>query len=661
HPVEVAYNLTRLKLDEKTVAAGLLHDTIEDTLTTFEEIREIFGDEISQLVEGVTKISKMTFASKEETQAENYRKMILAMVKDIRVVLIKLADRAHNMQTLDHLPEDKQKRIARETLDIFAPIANRLGLNNIRLELEDLGFAALYPKRHKVLMTEVKRARGHRKQVVRKIERAIKTRLKQEELSGKVLGREKHLYSLYQKMQKKGLSFSEVLDVYAFRILLDSVDACYRVLGAVHNLYKPVPGKFKDYIAIPKGNGYQSLHTVLFGPYGVPLEVQIRTQEMHEVAESGIAAHWVYKSDDTDGNVAAKRVREWLRELLEMQKKAGDSIEFIENVKVDLFPDQVYVFTPAGEIMDIPRGATAVDFAYAVHTDVGNTCVAVKIDRRYAPLRTPLVTGQSVEVVTAPWGHPNPNWLNFVVTGKARANIRAYLKNLHQGEAVDLGRRLLNQSLAAEGLTLDQIPDQTMDSLLETFGLENQEALLEEVGLGKRIAPLVVRGLLPVRDGETGTSSDERKKQTGPLFIRGTEGMVVNLAKCCRPIPGDPILGQVSAGRGIVIHTRTCKNMTESNGRRENWIEVAWEADLETEFPVEIRVDVADQRGVLATVAAAIADAGANVENVSINDRDGLHSSLLFTLDVTDRIHLAHVMRQLRGIDLVSRILRTRG
>ena len=661
HPLHVARILGEMRMDHETLVAALLHDVIEDTPTAKEQIAEDFGTQVADLVDGVSKLTQMSFETKAEAQAENYRKMLMAMTRDIRVILVKLADRLHNMRTLSALRSEKRRQIARETLDIYAPIANRLGLNNIRLELEDLGFAALYPKRHKVLATEVKMARGHRKQVVRKIERAIKTRLKQEELSGKVLGREKHLYSLYQKMHKKGLSFSEVLDVYAFRILLDSVDACYRVLGAVHNLYKPVPGKFKDYIAIPKGNGYQSLHTVLFGPYGVPLEVQIRTHEMHEVAESGIAAHWVYKNDDADGNVASKRAREWLRELLEMQKKAGNSIEFIENVKVDLFPDQVYVFTPAGEIMDIQRGSTAVDFAYAVHTDVGNTCVAVKIDRRYAPLRTPLVTGQSVEVVTAPWGHPNPNWLNFVVTGKARANIRAYLKNLHQGEAVDLGKRLLNQSLTAEGLSLDQVPAETMESLLTEFGLEDQEALFEEVGLGKRIAPLVVRGLLPVRDDEAEPSTDEQKKRAGPLFIRGTEGMVVSLAKCCRPIPGDPILGQVSAGRGIVIHTRTCNNMADANARRENWIEVAWEADLETEFPVEIRVDVADQRGVLATVAAAIADAGANVESVSINDRDGLHSSLLFTLDVTGRIHLAHVMRQLRGIDLVSRIIRARG
>ncbi len=449
HPIEVARILAEMRLDYETIVAAILHDVIEDTETAKAQIAEAFGDEVANLVDGVSKLTQISFKSKAEFQAENFRKMLLAMARDIRVILVKLADRLHNMRTLAALAPEKRRQIARETLEIYAPIANRLGLNSIRQELEDLGFQALYPMRFRVLAAEVRKARGHRKQVVRKIETAIKRRLRQEGVSGKVLGREKHLYSLYKKMRGKGLSFKEVLDVYAFRIIVDSVDDCYRVLGIMHNLYKPVPGKFKDYIALPKANGYQSLHTVLFGPYRAPLEVQIRTNDMHGVAESGIAAHWGYKSGKAGSSAAQERARQWIKELLEMQTEAGDSMEFIEHVKVDLFPKDVYVFTPAGDIMELPRGATAVDLAYAVHTDVGNTCIAVKIDGRYAPLRSQLMTGQNVEVVTASWGRPNANWLTFVVTGKARAAIRNYLKNLRSEEAVELGRRLLNQSLAA--------------------------------------------------------------------------------------------------------------------------------------------------------------------------------------------------------------------
>jgi RelA/SpoT family (p)ppGpp synthetase len=449
HPLQVARTLAEMRLDHRSLIAAILHDVVEDTKTTKEHVATEFGGEVAELVDGVTKLSQLEFDSRAEAQAENYQKMLLAMAKDIRVMLVKLADRLHNMRTLDALSAEKRRRVARETLEIYAPIANRLGLNNIKIELEDLGFKALYPMRHRLLTAELKRARGHRKQVIKRISTAIKRRLRQEDLTGQVVGREKHLYSLYSKMVEKRLSFTDVLDVYAFRIIVDSVDMCYRVLGSIHNLYKPVPGRFKDYIAIPKANGYQSLHTVLFGPYGVPIEVQIRTAEMHEVAEAGIAAHWEYKDGEAGDSVAHKRARVWLKELLEMQQTAGNSIEFIEHVKVDLFPDEVYVFTPAGEIMELARGATAVDFAYAVHTDVGNHCVAVKIDRRYAPLRTQLTTGQTVEVITAPWGRPNPAWLSFVATGRARANIRNYLKRLQQGEAVDLGRRLLQQSLRA--------------------------------------------------------------------------------------------------------------------------------------------------------------------------------------------------------------------
>jgi RelA/SpoT family (p)ppGpp synthetase len=462
-------------------------------------------------------------------------------------------------------------------------------------------------------------------------------------------------------MRDKGLSFSEVLDVYAFRILVDTADTCYRVLGAVHNLYKPVPGRFKDYIALPKANGYQSLHTVLFGPYGGPIEVQIRTEDMHAVAEAGIAAHWTYKSTDTKDNTAHQRARQWLKELLELQRQAGDSLEFLENVKVDLFPKEVYVFTPAGDIMEMPRGATAVDLAYAVHTDVGNTCIAVKIDGRYAPLRSALETGQTVEVVTAPWGRPNANWLSFVVSGKARANIRAHLKRLRTGEALELGRRLLNQALAAEALTLDEVPHEAYQTLLGEYEMPDLDTLLEDIGLGKRLAPLVARSLAPARVGDEADEVEQRGTRTEPLYIRGSEGLVVNFGKCCHPIPGDPILGFVSAGRGLVIHNSACRNLSEYVDRPENWVEVDWEEDAHGEFPVEIRVDMANRKGVLATVAAAIADMGANIENVGLESRDGLNSSLTFVITVADRVHLARILRRIRRVDQVMRITRTGG
>ena len=678
HPLQVAKVLAEMRMDHESIMAAILHDVIEDTPTAKEQLVEEFSEEVADLVDGVSKLTQINFTTRIEAQAENYQKMLLAMARDIRVILVKLADRLHNMRTLKHLSLEKRRRIARETLEIYAPIANRLGLNNIRIELEDLGFQALYPMRFRVLASEVKRARGHRKQIVKRIETAIRRRLRQEGLSAKVVGREKHLYSLYQKMRQKRLSFSEVLDVYAFRILVDSVDMCYRMLGCVHNLYKPVPDKFKDYVAIPKGNGYQSLHTVLFGPYGVPIEVQVRTDDMHAVAESGIAAHSLYKADEKGGSTAQKRARNWLRELLEMQKAAGDSVEFIENVKVDLFPDEVYVFTPTGEIMELSRGATAVDFAYGVHSDVGDTCVAVKIDRRYAPLRSVLSNGQSVEVITAPWGRPNPNWLNFVVSGKARANIRNYLKHLQSGEAIELGRRLLAQALARESLGLDDLKEERTRAFLNEIDVESMDGLLEDIGLGKRLATIVTKRL--VHDPEEGAAmtasksvkkingsggltsnvSGETEPQHDPLLIQGTEGMVVSFARCCYPLPGDAVIGFVSSGRGIVIHSQTCTNMSEQMTRAESWIDVEWGAQLERVFPVEIRVDVTNRKGILATVAAAISELDINLDSVSIDDRDGPDSSLLFTIEVKNRKHLANVMRHVRGIPLVQRIVRTR-
>jgi RelA/SpoT family (p)ppGpp synthetase len=657
HPLAVAQILADMRMDYKSIIAAILHDVIEDTGTAKEKVAKFFGEEVAELVDGVSKLTQITFESQAEAQAENFRKMMLAMVRDIRVILIKLADRLHNMRTLGVMPPAKRRRIARETLDIYAPIANRLGMNSMRLELEDLGFAAYYPLRARTLAEAVKRARGNRKEILTKIEAALKQRLEHDGVPGRVHSREKHLLSLYQKMRSKRLSFNDVFDVYAFRVVVDNVDTCYRVLGVVHSLYKPVPGRFKDYIAIPKANGYQSLHTVLFGPYGVPIEVQIRTDDMDRVAESGIAAHWLYKS--ASGG-AHERAREWLRELLEMQKHAGNSLEFLENVKIDLFPDEVYVFTPRGKIMELPRGATAVDFAYAVHTDVGNTCIAAKIDRRLAPLRTPLHNGQTVEIITAPGAHPNPSWLNFAVTGKARSNIRHYLKNLHRDEAVNLGRRLLDKALLSLGMSPTELSVARLDEIATSYGMKTADDLLEDIGLGNRMPMLAARRLLG--NDEAGEIAGDAGAPLGsaPLIIKGTEGMVVNFAKCCRPIPGDRIVGFVSAGRGIVIHAENCKNIADFRNRPDKWVDVEWEREVKGEFSAELRVEVANQRGVLATVAAAIADMGSNIENVAIEERDGLNTSIAFTITVHDRKHLARVMRRVRHIPLVLRISRAK-
>ncbi len=641
-------------MDHKSIAAAILHDVIEDTGIAKEQVAERFGEEIAELVDGVSKLTHIHFESKAEAQAENFRKMMLAMVRDIRVILIKLADRLHNMRTLGVMRPDKRRRIARETLEIYTPIANRLGMNRVRLELEDLGFAALHPMRYRVLRESLKRARGNRKEIVGKIQEAIQARLQQEGLEGEVIGREKHLYSIYKKMKDKHLAFSEVMDVYAFRIIVDSVDTCYRVLGAVHNLYTPMPGKFKDYIAIPKANGYQSLHTVLFSPYGVALEVQIRTEEMHKVAESGIAAHWLYKSsEESAGNSAQIRARQWLHDLLEIQQKAGNSIEFLESVKIDLFPDEVYVFTPQGDIMVLPRGSTAVDFAYAVHTDVGNQCVAAKIDRRLVPLRTELYNGATVEIITSKGAQPNPAWLDFVHTAKARTHIRNVLKNLEREEAEMLGARLLNKSLAAHGGSIENLSEEQTRRVLEEFNYESLDDLYSDIGLGNQMPMVIARALL---QGEETTGGEEARPR--PLAIKGTEGAVVTFAKCCRPIPGDPILGFVTSGRGIVIHTEDCKNVAEYRNRPEKWIDVEWEPDIEGEFPIDIKLLVLNQRGVLAKVAATLSDMEANIENVSIEERDGMHSTLSFTVMVRNRRHLARIMRSLRALEMVQRIYR---
>jgi len=658
HPIAAARILAELRLDHKSIIAAILHDVIEDTPTAKEQIASEFGNDVAELVDGVSKLTQIEFETSAEAQAENFRKMILAMVRDIRVILVKLADRLHNMRTLGVMPPEKRRRIARETLDIYAPIANRLGINALRVELEDLGFAALYPLRYKVLEKAVRAARGHRKEVLNRIETAIKRRVQQEQLEGRILSREKHLYSLYMKIRDKTLSFEETYDVYAFRIVVDKVDTCYRALGVVHNLYKPVPGKFKDYIAIPKANGYQSLHTILFGPYGIPIEVQIRTEEMDKVAESGVAAHWVYKSSDQNLDQMHAGAREWLRELLEMQKHAGNSLEFLENVKLDLFPDAIYVFTPTGEIMKLQHGATVIDFAYAVHTDIGNTCIAARVDRQDVPLRTTLRSGQTVQIITAPGGRPSPAWLSFVVSAKARSSIRHYQKNLKREDAISLGRRMLDRALGVFGSSAAQVSSERVQAMLKEYHIKTPDDLLVEIGMGRRPSVLVARALLPAdeRGGEAGGDGATMP----PLVIRGTEGMVTRFSKCCRPIPGDPVVGVITSGRGMMIHTQNCRNITERKYPAESCLEVQWEPGINEEFPVDVSIEVADRRGMLATVAKVIGDSDSNIENVGIEEGDGLTNILKFRLTVHNRRHLATVMRHVRNIPSVIRITRTR-
>jgi guanosine-3',5'-bis(diphosphate) 3'-pyrophosphohydrolase len=667
HPLEVARILGEMHMDHQTIMAAILHDVIEDTPTAGAQLKRKFGKGVTEIVNGVSKLDKIKFESTAEAQANNFRKMLMAMSNDIRVILVKLADRLHNMRTLEALKPEKRRRIARETLDIYAPIALRLGLNSIRLELEELGFTAMYPMRYRILDEQIYKARGHRKEIITKIRTALKRRMRQEKLPGQILGREKHLYGIYLKMREQHLSFSDIFDVYAFRLIVDTVDNCYRTLGAVHNLYKPVPGKFKDYIAIPKTNGYQSLHTVLFGPYGVPIEIQIRSKDMNNVAEVGIAAHWLYKAEgkskknirvDNDRSNVHRRAREWLRNIVEMNKTAGNPEEFFENVKIDLFPDEVYVFTPKGKIMEMPSGSTAVDFAYAIHSDIGNRCVGARINRKLVPLGTQLTSGKTVDIITAKSGRPNPAWLNFVATVKARTQIRHFLKNLQNDEAIALGKRLLNRELEPFGITYQDISETDMILLLSENHLEDVDSLFQEIGLGNKMAPLFARQVVAIEKLTLLENKYIISDKTNPLSIKGTEGLVISFPKCCYPIPGDPIHGFVTSGRGIVIHRQTCKNIAEYRNHQEKWIQVEWEADIEREFQVMIRLNSSNQRGVLANVAATIADAGANIEKVEMMERDDRYAYQKFTIDVKDRIHLANVIRKIRSIKSVSQITR---
>lgn len=655
HPLAVAEILAGWNMDGQTLVAALLHDVVEDTGVTREQIAAQFGPAVAALVDGVTKLDQLEFESKAHAQAENFRKMLLAMAQDLRVILIKLADRLHNMRTLHAMQPEARTRIAQETLEIYAPIANRLGLNRLYQELEDLAFQHLHPTRYKVLEKAIQAARGNRREVVEKIRQAIEAKLRDSGIAAQVYGREKHLYSIYRKMQEKSLAFSEVFDIYGFRVIVEDVRDCYLALGALHSLYKPIPGKFKDYIAIPKANGYQSLHTTLFGPFGAPIEVQIRTYEMHRVAEAGVASHWLYK---TGGEAALsevqKKTHQWLQSLLDIQADSRDSVEFLEHIKVDLFPDEVYVFTPKGNIMALPRGATAIDFAYSVHTDIGNHCVAARINGDTMPLSTPLKNGDRVEIITSESARPSPAWVHFAVTGRARAHIRSALKKAHRAESEALGLQLLNQALRALGAHPEQISEPQWERVVKESG-RSREDLLMEIGLGKRLGVVVARQLL-AREAEA-----EPRRPAGPMLIRGAEGVAVRLAKCCRPIPGDPIIGQIKKEQGLIVHTHDCPQVRHYREDPDKWVDVEWAADIDKPFDVGIKVTVANKRGVLGQVASSIASEGSNIDDVSMEEAAGAFTNLYFTVQVQNRLHLARLMRALRGLPEVVRIARMKG
>ena len=660
HPLAVAEILAGWRLDGQALVAALLHDVMEDTSVTKAEISDTFGKPVADLVDGVSKLDKIEFQSAEDAQAENFRKMLLAMARDVRVILIKLADRLHNMRTLAAVAPAKRRRVARETMEIYAPIANRLGLNALFHELQELAFSHTHPLRYRVLSKATRAARGNRRQVVGRIEAAIKARLAEAGISAAITGREKHIYSIYRKMIEKHLSFSEVHDIYGFRVVVKDNPICYLALGALHGLYKPVPGKFKDYIAIPKANGYQSLHTALIGPYGVPVEIQLRTEEMHRLAEAGVASHWMYKSDADSLSELQKKTHQWLQSLLEIQSQSGDSQEFLEHVKVDLFPDEVYVFTPKGRILSLPRGATAVDFAYAVHTDVGNKCVAAKVNGELAPLRIELRNGDRIEIITTGYAKPNPAWLQYVRTGKARSNIRHFLKTMQYDESAALGVRLLEQALKAAGHAPSEIDKESWERTVRDSGAHSRQEVLADIGLGRRLPAVIARRLLRKTEREEAKSGRPRSAGAA-VVIRGTEGMAVQLANCCRPIPGDAIVGSMKKGQGLVVHTAECRQATRSRRiEPDQWIDVEWDRQPSRLFHTALRLMVTNQRGVLAKVASEIAEAGSNIDSISMEEDRAVFTTMLFVLEVANRQHLARVMRALRRVPEVEKLVRVR-
>ncbi len=655
HPVAVALNLALMNLDHETLMAALLHDVIEDTPVTKDELAELFGHTVAELVEGVSKLDKLKFDNKEEMQAENFRKMVLAMVQDIRVILIKLADRTHNMRTLGALRPDKRRRIARETLEIYSPIAHRLGIHDIKNELELLGFQALYPMRSRALKSAVSCARGNRKAIINNIQEEISARLSESDIGAQILGREKHLYSIYRKMLNKELMFNEVMDIYAFRVIVgDKIDDCYRALGAMHNLFKPIDGRFKDYIAIPKTNGYRSLHTSLIGPHGIPVEIQIRTQDMEQMADKGVAAHWLYKEGGGNADTTAQmKARRWMQSLLELQQSAGSSFEFIENVKSDLFPEEIYVFTPEGRIIELPMGATAVDFAYAVHTDVGNSCVGVKVDRKPFPLSRALDSGQTIEVITSAAARPNATWLNFVVTAKARLQIRTYLRSREKTESKALGLRLLSHALG--NVSIDDINEKKIEAVIKQNGNKDFDDLLTNIGLGNALSIGIARRLTDefTEDSELTPTNTKAK-----MPIKGTEGMLVSYGKCCRPIPGDSILAYLSPGKGLMVHQQGCTNI---KGHEPGALfPVKWDSDIDKEFIAKLRVEIINHQGALAQLTNVIAKCGSNVHNLNSGEKEaGLY---IIDMEITcrDRIHLANIIRKIKVMVDVQRIIRNK-
>lgn len=666
HPLAVTGILAQWHIDAQALIAGLLHDVMEDSDVSKADIASQFGKIPAELVDGVSKLDRLEFKTYQEAQAENYRKMFLAMARDVRVILIKLADRLHNMRTLDAVRPDKRRRIARETLEIFAPIANRLGLNTLYRELQELAFRNIHPLRFRVLAKALREARGDRREMITRLMNTMRERLPVWGVDAEVYGREKHLFGIYRKMLEKHLSFEQVLDIYGFRILVKDIASCYLSLGALHELFKPIPGKFKDYIALPKANGYQSLHTTVIGPAGMPVEVQIRTLEMHAVAESGVASHWQYKEDSTQSfSDLQRKTHNWLQSLLELQSASGNSSEFLEHVKIDLFPGEVFVFTPKGKILNLPRGATGVDFAYAVHTDVGNRCVACRINGELRPLRTELKSGDQVDITIAQHANPNPAWLSYARTGKARAEIRHFLKTVQQEEATHLGERLLSQALRQIGSNLAEIGNAAWDRFLREFKLGHRDNIFTDVGLGKRLAVMVARRLADLQteqDSANGEDAKLKPRNIAPILIRGGEGLAVQMARCCCPIPGDPIVGMLRKGQGLEIHLNDCPALTRHHSAdRDRWVDVEWEQGTERMFEVGIRVLVHHQRGVLARVAAAITDTEANIQNVNMENEHCADSIIHFTIQVKDRPHLARVMRAVRRIPDVARIVRERG
>ncbi|MSQ88936.1 MAG: bifunctional (p)ppGpp synthetase/guanosine-3',5'-bis(diphosphate) 3'-pyrophosphohydrolase [Betaproteobacteria bacterium] len=660
HPLAVAEILAGWRLDSQALMAALLHDVMEDTSVTKAEISDTFGKPVADLVDGVSKLDKIEFQSAEDAQAENFRKMLLAMARDVRVILIKLADRLHNMRTLAAVAPAKRRRVAGETMEIYAPIANRLGLNELFHELQELAFSHTHPVRYRVLAKATRATRGNRREVVGKIEEAIKAKLAEASITAAVTGREKHLYSIYRKMIEKHLSFSEVHDIYGFRVVVKDNSNCYLALGVLHRLYKPVPGKFKDYIAIPKANGYQSLHTALIGPYGVPVEIQLRTEEMHRLAEAGVASHWMYKSDAESLSELQKKTHQWLQSLLEIQSQSGDAQEFLEHLKVDLFPDEVYVFTPKGRILSLPRSATAVDFAYAVHTDIGNKCVAAKVNGELVPLRTELRNGERIEIITTGYAKPNPAWLQYVRTGKARSNIRHFLKTMQYDESAALGERLLEQALKAAGHTPAEIDEESWQRTVRDSGAHSRQEVLVDLGLGRRLPAVVARRLLRKTEREEAKSGLPRSAGVS-VVIRGTEGMAVQFASCCRPIPGDAIVGSMKKGQGLVVHIAECRQATRSRrAEPDQWIDVEWDRQPSRLFQSALRAMVTNQRGVLAKVASEIAGAGANIDTISMEEDRTVFTTMLFVLEVANRQHLARVMRALRRLSEVEKLARVR-